>query len=119
MNVERSPRIKRVYDALAEGDGIRVLVDRIWPRGLTKQQAAVDLWLKEIAPSTQLRTWFSHEPTRWQAFRDRYFEELRASSGIVSHLADLAAAGPVTLLFGAHDGEYNNAAALSEYMASL
>jgi uncharacterized protein YeaO (DUF488 family) len=119
MNVERSLRIKRVYDAPAEGDGTRVLVDRIWPRGVSKQHAAVDLWLKEIAPSTQLRTWFGHEPERWRAFRDRYFEELRANSGTVSRLADLAAAGPVTLLFGAHDAERNNAAALSEFMDTL
>jgi uncharacterized protein YeaO (DUF488 family) len=119
MNVERSLRIKRVYDAPAEGDGTRVLVDRIWPRGLTKQHAAVDLWLKEVAPSTQLRTWFGHEPERWQVFRNLYFEELRANSRTVSRLADLAAAGAVTLLFGARDAVRNNAAALSEYMASL
>jgi uncharacterized protein YeaO (DUF488 family) len=119
MNAPHPLRIKRVYDLPAESDGTRVLVDRMWPRGLTKQRAAVDLWFREIAPSAQLRAWFGHEPERWQAFRDRYFEELRANSGAVSRLADLAAVGPVMLLFGAHDENCNNAAALSEYMASL
>jgi uncharacterized protein YeaO (DUF488 family) len=112
-------RLRRVYDAPAASDGTRILVDRMWPRGLTKERAAVDLWLKEIAPSAQLRAWFGHDPDRWQAFRERYFEELRANAGAVSRIVDLASAGVVTLLFGAHDVERNNAAALREYLASL
>jgi uncharacterized protein YeaO (DUF488 family) len=101
------------------GDGYRILVDRIWPRGLTKQLAVVDLWLKDIAPSPQLRVWFGHDPEQWQAFRERYFQELRGNVKAVSRLTDLASASTVTLLFGAHDAERNNAAALSEYLASL
>jgi uncharacterized protein YeaO (DUF488 family) len=111
--------IRRVYDVPADSDGTRVLVDRMWPRGLTKERAAVDLWLKEVAPSAQLRIWFGHDPDRWQAFRERYFEELRTNSAAVSRLVDLASAGVVTLLFGAHDVERNNAAALREYLASI
>jgi uncharacterized protein YeaO (DUF488 family) len=119
MSAEHALLIKRVYDVPAESDGIRILVDRIWPRGLTKERGAVDLWLKEIAPSTRLRTWFGHDPDHWQAFRVHYFEELRANSVAVSRLVDLTSTGIVTLLFGAQDAQHNNAAALREYLASL
>jgi uncharacterized protein YeaO (DUF488 family) len=112
-------RMKRVYDAPSAEDGTRILVDRIWPRGLTKERAAIDLWLKDVAPSTQLRTWFGHDPGLWPEFRERYFAELRANGAAVTQLVDRAAAGPVTLLFGAHDSEHNNAVALSEYLGSL
>jgi len=112
-------QIKRVYDPPADNDGTRILVDRMWPRGLTKERASVDLWMKEIAPSAQLRGWFDHDPDRWQGFRERYFDELRANSGAVSRLAQIASSGAVTLLFGAHNVTRNNAAALSEYLATL
>jgi uncharacterized protein YeaO (DUF488 family) len=95
-----------------------VLVDRIWPRGLTKQHASVDVWLKDIAPSASLRTWFGHDPNRWLEFQKRYFEELRANHAAVDHLKDLVSAGKVTLLFGARDTEHNNAVALADYLAA-
>jgi uncharacterized protein YeaO (DUF488 family) len=94
-----------------------VLVDRIWPRGLTKEHASVDVWLKDIAPSADLRTWFGHDPNRWREFHNRFFEELRANHAAVDHLMDLLLAGKVTLLFGAHDTERNNAVALADYVA--
>ena len=112
-----APPVKRVYDAPAQGDGTRILVDRMWPRGLTKQRAAVDLWMKEVAPSAALRTWFGHEPARWEEFKRRYFEELDADPGKVAGLARLAEVGGLTLLFSAHDAERNNAVALAEYLA--
>jgi uncharacterized protein YeaO (DUF488 family) len=116
----RSPRpgVKRVYEPPHASDGTRVLVDRIWPRGLTKEQVRVDVWLKDIAPSAGLRTWFGHFPNRWREFRKRYFQELRCNHAAVDHLTDLVSAGKVTLLFGAHDAERNNAVALADYLAA-
>jgi uncharacterized protein YeaO (DUF488 family) len=108
-----------VYDTPTPKDGERVLVDRLWPRGLTKQRAAVGIWLKDVAPSEALRTWFSHDPKRWQEFRERYFDELRKNPVEVRRLASLVSEGDVTLLFAAHDLERNNAAALADYLASL
>ncbi|MFZ3236919.1 MAG: DUF488 domain-containing protein [Stellaceae bacterium] len=110
-------RIKRVYEAPAKEDGTRVLVDRIWPRGLSKQQAAIDEWMKEIAPSSALRSWFGHDPQRWPQFHERYFKELGSSAEAVSRLAALMSDRPVTLLFAARDTERNNAVALAEYIA--
>jgi uncharacterized protein YeaO (DUF488 family) len=103
----RSPRpgVKRVYEPPEASDGTRVLVDRIWPRGLTKAHASVDVWLKDIAPSAGLRTGFGHDPNRWREFHKRYFEELRANHAAVEHLTDLVSMGKVTVLFGAHDTE--------------
>ena len=95
-----------------------MLVDRIWPRGLTKEHASVDVWLKDIAPSAGLRIWFGHDPNRWREFKKRYFEELRANHAAVDRLTDLVSAGKVTLLFGAHDIERNNAVALADYLAA-
>ena len=112
------PGVKRVYEPSETSDGTRVLVDRIWPRGLTKEHARVDVWLKDIAPSAGLRTWFGHDPNRWREFQKRYFEELRANHAAVDHLTDLVTAGKVTLLFGAHDVEHNNAVALANYLAA-
>jgi uncharacterized protein YeaO (DUF488 family) len=111
-------KIKRIYDAPAKSDGTRVLVDRVWPRGMTKEHAAIDLWLKEIAPSAALRKWFAHEAKRWPEFQTRYRAELDANTAAVQQLRDLAAKRKITLLFGAHDTEYNNAVALLEYLAS-
>ena len=118
MSLQTRLRVKRVYDPPSESDGMRILVDRIWPRGLTKQRAAVDLWLKEIASSAPLRTWFGHDPERWPEFRERYFGELLSNPGPIAQLVDLAGAGQVTLLFGAHDTDHNNAIALAEYLVS-
>ncbi|MDI3561810.1 DUF488 domain-containing protein [Bradyrhizobium sp. Arg816] len=112
------PSVKRVYEPPQASDGTRVLVDRIWPRGLTKEQASVDVWLKDIAPSAGLRTWFGHIPNRWREFQKRYFEELRSNHAAVDHLTELVSAGKVTLLFGAHDAERNNAVALADYLAA-
>ena len=88
-----------------------------WPRGLTKEHASVDVWLKDIAPSVGPRSLFGHDPNRWHEFQKRYFEELRANHAAVDHLTDLVSAGKVTLLFGAHDIELNNAVALAGYLA--
>ena len=112
-----SLRIKRVYEAPAKEDGTRVLVDRIWPRGLSKQEAAIDEWMKEIAPSSALRSWFGHDPQRWPEFREQYFKELGSSADAVSRLVALMSDRPVTLLFAARDTERNNAVALVEYIA--
>ena len=96
-----------------------MLVDRIWPRGLTKEHASVDEWLKDIAPSERRpEDLFGHDPNRWREFHKRYFEELRANHAAVEHLTDLVPAGKVTLLFCAHDTEHNNAAALADYLAA-
>lgn len=109
-------RIKRVYESPSMGDGTRVLIDRLWPRGLTKQAAAVDHWMKELAPSTELRQWFNHDPSKWASFRKRYFAELDQQSEAIDWLRGLAATGPVTILFGAKDARHSNAAALLEYL---
>lgn len=116
---ERSaqPCVKRVYEQPETSDGVRVLVDRVWPRGLTKERARVDVWLKDIAPSAGLRTWFGHDPKRWLEFRERYREELQANHAAVAHLTKLLSTGKVTLLFGAQDTERNNAVALADYLA--
>ena len=111
----RSPRpgVKRAYEPPETSDGIRAIVDRIWPRGLTKENASVDVWLKDIAPSVGPRSLFGHDPNRWHEFQKRYFEELRANDAAVDHLTDLVSAGKVTLLFGANHIEHNNAVALA------
>jgi uncharacterized protein YeaO (DUF488 family) len=112
-----SIRLKRVYDAPAKSDGRRILVDRIWPRGLTKQEARVAEWLKEIAPSTKLRKWFAHDPARWKEFKKRYAAELDGQRDQVEQLARESKKRTVTLLFGAKDTRHNNAVALKEYIA--
>lgn len=109
-------RTKRVYAAPEAGDGRRVLVDRLWPRGVKKADLAYDLWLKEIAPSHDLRTWFGHDPARWDEFRRRYGAELDANPEAVTRLRALAKTGPVTLLFSAKDEARNQAVALKGYL---
>lgn len=109
-------RIKRVYDPVEKGDGRRVLVDRLWPRGLKKDAAHVDEWLKEIAPSDALRKWFAHDPARWQEFRRKYRVELKAKQELVERLKAEARKGMLTLLFAAKDGEHNNAVVLREVL---
>ena len=109
-------QVKRVYDPPSNEDGVRVLVDRLWPRGLTKATAAVDLWLKDISPSVDLRRWFNHDPARWTEFTQRYAEELEKKQPAVAALAGAVRRGRVTLLFGARDPQHNNATALFYYL---
>ena len=109
-------RTKRVYDPPAPDDGRRVLVDRLWPRGLKKADAKIDLWLKEAAPSAELRRWFGHDPARWEEFRGRYSAELGDNRAVLAPLLD--ARGRVTLLFAAHDPEHNNAVALAAWLSA-
>jgi len=109
-------QLKRAYDPPAKGDGFRVLVDRMWPRGLSKDVLKLDLWLKEIGPSTALRKWFNHDPAKWDEFRTRYFQELDAHPNEVRMLRDKMRAGPVTILFGSKEQRFNNAVALNEYL---
>jgi uncharacterized protein YeaO (DUF488 family) len=110
-------RIKRIYEKAARNDGARVLVDRIWPRGVSKEKAALTLWLKEIAPSNELRHWYNHKPERWDEFRKRYFAELESRGEELAQLRELIGKGPVTLLFGSREPEINNATALAEYLS--
>lgn len=110
-------QLKRVYDAPAAGDGVRILVDRLWPRALSKEEARVDLWLRDVAPSAALRRWFGHDPTRWDEFCRRYRKELDGASAPMRRLTALAAGGGVTLLYAAKDAERNNAVALRDYLA--
>lgn len=109
-------RLKRAYEPPSPGDGARVLVDRLWPRGLRKDDAAIDCWMKEIAPSAELRRWFAHDPSRWDAFRRRYLIELAHSADLVDELAALARTGPVTLIFAARDALHNQAVVLHEIL---
>jgi uncharacterized protein YeaO (DUF488 family) len=109
-------RVKRVYEAPAAGDGTRVLIDRVWPRGLSKKDVAADEWLKDVAPSTALRRWFGHDPEKWAEFRRRYAAELDKQDDAVAHLRALARRGTVTLVFGARDAAHSNAAALKAYL---
>ena len=112
-------RVKRVYQAPDTEDGVRVLVDRLWPRGLSRERAQIDLWLKEIAPSTALRKWFGHDLDRWQEFKKRYWRELDHQRDQVEKLARETSKRKITLLFGAKDTEHNNAVALKDYIEKL
>lgn len=109
--------IKRAYDAPSGDDGFRVLVDRLWPRGLSKANAHIGLWAKEVAPSTELRKWFAHDPAKWQGFRERYIAELEANRVAVDALvASLVDNDVVTLLYATHEEEFNNAVVLRDYL---
>ena len=110
-------KIKRIYDPPAALDGKRVLVDRLWPRGLSKDDVKIDEWLKEIAPSDDLRKWFGHDPVRWEEFRKRYKEELKAHGDSLGKLRTEGKRGTVTLLFAAKDAEHNNAVVLKEILS--
>ncbi|MCM0081568.1 DUF488 domain-containing protein [Geomonas sp. Red32] len=112
-------KIKRAYEAPAPEDGVRLLVDRLWPRGLSKERAAVDHWLKDLAPSNELRHWFGHDPARWDEFRERYREELRPVRPAIEEVAGMARRGRVTLLFAARDPDHNNAVVLRELIEEL
>jgi uncharacterized protein YeaO (DUF488 family) len=110
--------IKRAYEEPTPGDGTRVLVDRLWPRGVSKERARVDMWLKDVAPSAELRTWYGHDPANFAAFRQRYIHELEAEPGrsALAQLRELARKGPVTLVFGARDAAHSDAAVLLELL---
>lgn len=109
-------RIKRIYDDAEADDGDRILVDRIWPRGCTKEQAELDEWMKDVAPSTDLRRWFGHKPERWGQFEERYLMELKGKS-VVNELRERAATRTVTLLYGARDRKFNQAVVLAELLS--
>ena len=109
--------IKRAYEPASPQDGQRVLIDRLWPRGLSKEKAAIDLWLKEIAPSTALRQWFGHDPALWAEFLQRYRAELDANGEVVEQLKAVMRAGRTTLVYGAKDEAHNDAVVLAAYMA--
>lgn len=112
-------QIKRVYAEPAKGDGLRVLVDRIWPRGMTKEKAQVDEWEKELAPTAALRKWFGHDPAKWEEFQKRYLAELEDNPAVHSFLADHKAKSVLTLLYGAKDEEHNQAVVLKRYFEKL
>ena len=109
--------IKRIYEPPVPEDGKRILVDRLWPRGLSKDDARLDEWLKEVAPSDELRRWFGHDPAKWEEFRRRYRQELKTQGEILERLRNEARKGTVTLLFAAKDEERNNAVVLKEMLA--
>jgi uncharacterized protein YeaO (DUF488 family) len=109
-------KIKRVYEEANKDDGKRILVDRLWPRGLTKAKANVDVWLKDISPSTGLRKWFDHQPSRWQEFKRRYCAELEKNNEQLSALKQLTRTSPLTLVYGAKDKQHNAAVVLREFL---
>ncbi len=111
-------RVKRIYEPAARDDGYRVLVDRLWPRGVSRERARIDEWARGLAPSTELRRWFGHDPDRFGEFRRRYTEELRAHQEELQALRNRAPKGTVTLLFAARDTEHNEAAVLADLLRS-
>jgi uncharacterized protein YeaO (DUF488 family) len=108
--------IKRVYDPVSSSDGTRFLVERLWPRGVKKTSLEIDSWLKDVAPSTMLRQWFSHDPVKWNEFRRRYFAELKINPDAWRPIINVALHGSVTLIYSSHDTEHNNAVALEEFL---
>ena len=110
-------KIKRVYEQPDQEDGMRILVDRLWPRGLTKEKARVDLWLKTIAPSTELRKWFGHDPSKWEEFKKRYLHELSENDESVALLRQALKKGAATLVYGASDTGHNEAVVLQDFLA--
>jgi len=109
-------KIKRIYDPPSHDDGKRILIDRLWPRGLKKENAKLDEWIKEIAPSTELRTWFGHDPDKWGEFKRLFFLELRKKQDEIDKISNAARKETVTLLYGSKEEHYNNATALKEYI---
>lgn len=107
-------RLKRAYDEPSRRDGLRILVERLWPRGVSREKAAIDLWLKDVAPSTELRKWFGHDPARWDTFRKRYRAELQQKGDLLSLLKHRTTEGTVTFVYAAHDEERNSAVVLKE-----
>ena len=115
----RRIRIKRIYDPAEDSDGFRVLVDRVWPRGISREKAAIELWAKDLAPSTELRRWFNHDPARWEEFRRRYRAELDQRSGDLRALLAECRDRPLTLLFAARDVDHNQAVVLRDVLHDL
>ena len=111
-------QLKRVYDPPERTDGKRILVDRLWPRGLSRDSAKVDFWTKNVAPSTELRKWYGHDPDKWEEFKSRYFAELRKNKDDVKHLLSYVGTGTVTFVYGSKEQHMNNAVALKEYLES-
>ena len=109
-------KLKRAYEPAAADDGTRILIDRLWPRGVKKADAAIDEWIKDIALSTALRKWFGHDPARWQEFRSRYAVEVHEHPAELSRLRALARQGPITLVYSAHDEVHNDAVALRDFL---
>lgn len=110
-------KIKRAYQPAEDEDGFRILVDRLWPRGISKEKAKLDLWLKDVAPSSELRKWFAHDPERWDEFQTRYEEELKDKKEILKEIKDEEKENPtVTLIYGAKDEEHNNAVVLRDFL---
>ena len=109
-------KLKRVYEAASRDDGVRILVERLWPRGIKKDALNLDTWLKNVAPSDGLRQWFGHDPKKWNGFRDRYFAELEANPQTWESVAKTARRGRVTLIYSSRDMEHNNAVALKDYL---
>jgi uncharacterized protein YeaO (DUF488 family) len=110
-------QLKRAYEPASPDDGCRVLVERLWPRGVSKERAAIDAWLKDLAPSAGLRKWYGHVPERWEEFRRRYWEELRSNREAVNELCEKEREGKVTLIYAAHDEEHSGALALKQFLA--
>ncbi len=108
--------LKRIYDLYDKEDGYRILVDRLWPRGVSKEKAHIDLWLKDISPSTELRKWFGHDPDKWEEFKRKYRKELSKNSSAVSKLTEIANQNTITLLYAAKDTDHNEAKAIKEYI---
>ena len=111
-------KLKRAYDSASKDDGIRFLVERLWPRGVSKAALHLDAWLKDVAPSTELRRWFSHDPRKWMEFQRRYFAELNAQPTTVEPIMEANRRGQVTLVYSSHDQEHNNAVALKAFLAA-
>jgi uncharacterized protein YeaO (DUF488 family) len=109
-------KLKRAYDRVSPTDGKRLLVERLWPRGLSKDKLKLDYWIREVAPTTELRKWFGHDPAKWRQFRTRYFRELDSQPESWRSIVSLARRGTVTLVYSSHDEEHNNAVALREYL---
>jgi uncharacterized protein YeaO (DUF488 family) len=118
LNVD-NVKLKRSYDAPSAQDGTRILVDRLWPRGISKKEAALSLWLKDIAPTTELRKWFGHDPDRWNEFRERYADEINRNSSLLAQLRSLALEGPITLVYSAHDEKHNDAVVLRDMILGI
>jgi len=114
-------KVKRAYESKEAGDGVRILVDRLWPRGLRSTEAGIDEWMKDVAPSDDLRKWFAHDPEKWTEFKRRYTQELAApeKAALLKRIAKLAATGKVTLVYAAKDTEHNNARVLEELIANI
>jgi uncharacterized protein YeaO (DUF488 family) len=109
-------KLKRAYEAPSTDDGTRILIDRLWPRGISKKEAALDQWMKDIAPSTELRKWFGHDAARWEEFRLRYAEEVCQNPALLDQLRSFARHGPITLVYSAHDEVHNDAVVLRDLL---